>query len=332
MLIDLQKRGTSMAIIPFISLFIGGVIGFRMAAPAFLKGVDRATTVVLITLMLIIGANIGLNETIILKLGTIGLQCAVIALSAIFLSVLAVWLLEKTILPLDQLQKKLTAEQLPAEAEPKETGEEKNVPSLVLIMPVSIVAGIVIGYFLPQSAVDPLSWMLIFTLVLLYIGVGISIGSNKTVFKFIKLVGFRVIYLSLAIFVGSVLGGLLSGLIMNIPLEASVLSASGMSYYSITGAYMTQTYGIEIGTYGFLVNVMREFFTVLLLPLLIKISKGSPIAGGAAGTMDTMLLPVTKFVGAELGLIALITGTILTFAVPFLLPLLRYGLAFAGIV
>ena len=85
---------------------------------------------------------------------------------------------------------------------------------------------------------------------------------------------------------------------------------------------MTQMYGAEIGTYGFIVNVMREFFTVLFLPILIKISKGSPIAGGAAGNMDTMLVPVTKFVGPELGLIALIIGTILTFIVPVILPIL----------
>ncbi len=88
---------------------------------------------------------------------------------------------------------------------------------------------------------------------------------------------------------------------------------------------MTQVYGIEAGTYGFMVNVMREFLTVLLLPFLVKISNGSPIAGGAAGNMDTMLVPVTKFVGVELGLVALITGVILTFTVPFILPVL-YGI------
>ena len=37
--------------------------------------------------------------------------------------------------------------------------------------------------------------------------------------------------------------------------------------------------------------------------------------------MDTMLVPVTKFVGIELGLVTLITGTLLTFLVPFILPL-----------
>jgi len=101
-----------------------------------------------------------------------------------------------------------------------------------------------------------------------------------------------------------------------------MLSASGMGYYSITGAFMTQAYGIDTGAYGFLVNVLRDFITVLLLPILIRISSGAPIAGGASSNMDTMLMPVTKFVGVELGLVALITGTILTFIVPVLLPVL----------
>lgn len=101
-----------------------------------------------------------------------------------------------------------------------------------------------------------------------------------------------------------------------------MVSAGGMSFYSITGAFMTSTYGLKIGTYGFLVNVMREFFTILFMPILTKISLGSPIAGGASGNMDTMLAPITKFVGIRLGLVTLITGTILTFIVPFLLPVL----------
>lgn len=53
----------------------------------------------------------------------------------------------------------------------------------------------------------------------------------------------------------------------------------------------------------------------------MKISKGSAIASGAGGCMDTMLIPVSKAVGPELGLVALISGTITTLAVPFILPI-----------
>ena len=192
---------------------------------------------------------------------------------------------------------------------------------MIWIMPVSILAGVVIGFFfLPDHFKNILGYLLTGSLVVLYISVGISLGSNRKVFRYIRILGFKVVYLSIAILAGSVAGGFFSGLLLGLPPHISVMSASGMSYYSITGAYMTQAYGIEAGTYGFIVNVMREFFTVLLLPFLIKISKGSPIASGAAGNMDTMLVPVSKFVGIELGLVTLITGTILTFAVPFLLP------------
>ena len=38
--------------------------------------------------------------------------------------------------------------------------------------------------------------------------------------------------------------------------------------------------------------------------------------------MDTMLAPVTKFVGINLSIVTLLTGTVLTFIVPILLPIM----------
>ncbi|MBW9159428.1 lysine exporter LysO family protein [Clostridium tagluense] len=313
--------------IPFLCLGAGLLFGIRKLSDNVLKLVDWIINIALIVLMLTIGMNIGINDSVMLNLGTIGINCAVIAISAMAFSVALVLLVEKTILPLDILREKLYAENLNVNKEVDiDKEKEKKTSPLVWIMPISIVAGIIVGYFLlSDKQVALLGYTLMWSLIFLYIGVGISLGTNRKVFGYIKILGFKVVYISIAIFVGSILGGLLSGLVLHVPIHISVISASGMSYYSITGAYMTQGYGIEAGTYGFIVNVMREFFTVLLLPLLIRISKGSPIAGGAAGNMDTMLVPVTKFVGAELGLVALITGVILTFAVPFILPFL-YGI------
>ena len=158
---------------------------------------------------------------------------------------------------------------------------------------------------------------------MLYIGVGIFLGSNLKVLKYVKEIGIKILLIPLVIVIGSILGGAIAGKILGIPVNISVISAGGMGYYSLTGAFMTSKFGIEAGTYGFIVNIMREFFTVLFLPILIKISKGSAIASGGAGNMDTMLMPVTKFVGAELGLVTLITGIILTFFVPIILPILE---------
>ena len=259
-----------------------------------------------------------------LKLDVIGLNCLVIALFVITFSVIFTVIAEKTLLPLDRIRENLNAENISLNDEVTVTEDENKKSSpLVYIMPLSIIAGVALGYFvIPANMTYLLGYILTGSLVMLYIGVGISLGNNRKVFRYIRVLGARVIFLPLAIFAGSLTGGFIAGQFLNLPPEVSVMASSGMSYYSLTGAYMTKIYGIETGTYGFVVNVMREFITVLLLPILIKISKGSPIAGGAAGNMDTMLMPITKFVGPELGLVTLITGTILTFAVPFILPLL----------
>lgn len=124
----------------------------------------------------------------------------------------------------------------------------------------------------------------------------------------------------IGIFLGSIAGGVVSSLITGMPIKYAVISASGMGYYSMTGATMLQAFGPEAGVYGFMVNVFRDFFTVMFLPILARVGKSAPIASGAAGNMDTMLVPVTKIVGKELGLVALIVGVVITFAVPFILP------------
>lgn len=308
---------------PFLCLAAGLFIGLRELSTKVLKEIDTIINIALVALMLTIGLKIGSNEAVMSRLPSIGINCVVISLSAILFSILFTVLTEKTLLPLEKVQEKLSSEQISLNQEVDLEAEEKKETSpLIWIMPVSILAGVIIGrWLLPEAFVPALGYLLTGALVILYISVGISLGSNRKVFRYLRILGFKVLYLSLAIFAGSFIGGLLSGLLLGLPLHISVISASGMSYYSLTGAYMTQVFGIEAGTYGFIVNVMREFFTILLLPLLVRISKGSPIAGGAAGNMDTMLAPVTKFVGVELGLVTLITGTVLTFSVPFILPL-----------
>lgn len=308
-----------MTIIPFICLAIGIAVGIKFKNQFFLMIIDRTSTVALVLLMLVIGIGVGGDENLIRQFPRIGLNCVVIAIMAIACSAAFTYICEKTILPLKQFH-----EEDGDLADDKESAEASTgASSLVWIMPGSIVVGIIIGFvfkeFFQESLLDSL---LTFALIILYICVGISQGATEGIFRYLKKLGLRILILPASILIGSLTGGILAAALLDIRPEASILAAGGMSFYSITGAYMTKAYGIEIGTYGFIVNVLRETFTVLLLPLLIKISPGSAIAAGAAGDMDTMLAPVTKFVGPRLGFVTLVTGTILTLIVPFLLPVL----------
>lgn len=314
-------------LIPFISLGIGFSLGFLNLSGSTIRKAENITSAALILLMFTIGASIGSNSALMSELAYIGIECSVIALISIALSVLLVYLLERSILPLEEISIRLNTENVKfCSFESKENTYNKNraVDPLVLLIALSVIMGIILGRFiLPESFLQLSGHLLTASLVILYIGVGISQSANRIVFKYLKTVGFKMLLLPLAVFIGSVCAGFISGYVLKLPYRITVMSASGMSYYSITGAYISQIYGAETGAYGFMVNVMREIFTVLLLPVLVKISKGSPIASGAAGNMDTMLAPVTKFVGAEYGIITLITGVVLTLAVPVILPVLH---------
>lgn len=312
-----------MSFFPFISLGIGAIIGINRISKIISPYVDSMINAGLVILMLTLGLKIGSNDSLVHHLGIFGFRCFVTAFLAIAFSVLFTFLLEKTLLPLKKVKEDLVRRNIGISKEKVEAPPEEKTSILIWIMPICIILGIIAGYLIfPEELQYILGYTLTFSLIVLYVGVGISFGMNRSVFLYIKVLSWKILLISVAILAGSLAGGYISGLLLNVPSYITVTAAGGMSYYSITGAYLTQAYGIEVGAYGFLVNVMREFLTVLLLPLLIKISLGSPIASGAAGNMDTMLVPVTKFTGQELGVVTLITGTILTFLVPFLLPAL----------
>ena len=191
-----------------------------------------------------------------------------------------------------------------------DSDEKKGIDPILILIPVSVLAGAFGCYFfMPKTKVFLLDYALWTSLVILYTSVGIGMGQNKSVFRYIKMVGFKIIYLVLGVWVGSMAGGAVAALLTGMPLKYAVISASGVGYYSMTGATMLSSFGPEAGVYGFMINVFRDFFTVLLLPILGRVSKSAPIASGAAGNR-------------ELGLVALIVGIVLTFGVPVILPIL----------
>ena len=137
-----------MTILPFICLGIGLIVGFQKMKDKFLIAIDFIINITLIVLMLTIGMNIGVNNSIMSKLNRIGINCFVIALFAIIFSIIFTLIAEKTILPLDKIRENLNSENMSLNNEVNVSEEEmKKMSPLVLIMPLSIVAGVVLGYF-----------------------------------------------------------------------------------------------------------------------------------------------------------------------------------------
>ncbi|HKM28739.1 MAG TPA: lysine exporter LysO family protein [Anaerovoracaceae bacterium] len=314
-------------IMPFACLGIGALVGFQNLPDKVYKVVDIITTIALIVLMVTIGGNVGTNEEVIAKIGIVGVNCLVTCLCAILFSVIFCLIIEKTILPLDKYSELQLdddeAKAMDAATDDKSATQDKKLDPILIIIPISVIAGAFGCYFfMPENMTFILTYTLWTSLVILYTSVGIGLGQNKNIFRYLKKVGFKILYLVAGVYLGSMAGGAVASLFTSIPFKYAVIAASGAGYYSMTGATMLSAFGAEAGVYGFMINVFRDFFTVLLIPILMRVSKSAPIASGAAGNMDTMLVPVTRAVGRELGLVALIVGVIVTFGVPVILPIL----------
>ena len=305
--------------IPFICIAIGALINWKGLPDKVLDIINFIMNSALMLLMTVVGLNVGTSREVMDNLGKIGLNCIIMCLSSVFFAVLLMVILEKTIVPLEEIRQKLLKEKgLELKAVPENIG----VDPLMICMPLAIILGVLLGIFVcPDIKESTLDILLNISLIFLYTGAGVSLATNKIAFLYIKKLGLRIILLPIAIFVGGLISGLIMSKLLHVDLCWSVTASSTMGYYSLPGAFMTEAYGVEAGIYGFMVNIFRDIVTVSCMPLLKRISKGSPIASGAGGCMDSMFIPVTRAVGPELGIAGLIVGTIITIFVPFWLPL-----------
>ncbi|MBM7624369.1 lysine exporter LysO family protein [Sporohalobacter salinus] len=195
---------------------------------------------------------------------------------------------------------------------------------MTILIILSMVSGILVGqFFLPQQVANILNETTMYFLAFLLLGVGIDIGQNKEVISKIKKIGWKIILVPLMIGIGSIIGAILSGWLLTLPVNESSAIGAGFGWYSLSGVLITEIYDVQIGSLAFLTNIFRELLAVILIPLLAKKQESlTLIAPGGATTMDTTLPLIVKSSTSKLGVIAFISGVVLSFLVPILVPIL----------
>lgn len=188
----------------------------------------------------------------------------------------------------------------------------------------TIIVGAFLGHWIvPTSLIGQLDQITTVALGVLILGVGIELGQNKEIWFKLKQLGWRVLLVPLGVAVGTLLGTTLAGWLLQMPFNESSAIGAGFGWYSLSAILIDQMYNAQTGTIAFLANVFREILAILLIPIIAaKIGKVTSVAPGGATAMDTTLPFVTKAAGPEAGLIAFISGAILTGLVPILVPLL----------
>lgn len=190
--------------------------------------------------------------------------------------------------------------------------------SIVII--IFFALGIILGYSIDESVFvfnDSLSTYALHFLLFL---IGISIGADLKVFRIIKKLHFKILFVPLSVIFGTLLGvASVSFMFDSISLNECLAIGSGFGYYSLSSIYITELRGEMLGVVALLSNIIREVITLIGSPVLAKyLGKLAPIASGGATSMDTTLPIITRYSGKEFAVISVFSGTVLTIIVPFM--------------
>lgn len=193
---------------------------------------------------------------------------------------------------------------------------------MVIIAIFSLILGIICGQgIFTENIVRIFSEVSNYILYILMFIVGISVGTNKLVLKKIREYNLKILTIPIGIVLGTTLGGIICGIILNMPLKESVAVVSGMGWYSLSGILLTDLAGAQIGTISFLSNLMREILSFILIPFIAKyFNYYTAIASAGATSEDTTLPMLIKYTSEEIVVIAIINGIICSALVPIVTP------------
>lgn len=195
-----------------------------------------------------------------------------------------------------------------------------------------IVGAFVVGCFFGYAGLLP-EWLregnaAMWVLYALMLQVGIGIGSDPRLKEILHSLSPRLLLLPCATILGTLGASLIVSFVLSRWSVAEVLAAGcGMGYYSLSSILVTSlkeasigaAAAAELGTITLMANVMREMFTLLLAPLMVRyFSPAAPICAGGATTIDVTLPTITQYSGREWVFVAIVHGVLVDFSVPFL--------------
>lgn len=157
-------------------------------------------------------------------------------------------------------------------------------------------------------------------LYILMFSVGISVGMHRGILEKLREYHIRIFLIPAGIIAGSILGGVLASVFLGIPAGPGAAIASGMGWYSLSGVTIGRLGGAELGSIAFMSNLMREFFSFFLIPIIAsRLNNYTCIAPAAATSEDTTLPVLLKYTNEETVVLAVLNGILCSFFVPILI-------------
>lgn len=181
-----------------------------------------------------------------------------------------------------------------------------------------VVMGMIIGYFLPTGYLPPENSMTILLMILiLLVGIGLK-GSGITLKE--VLLNKRGVEMSVIFTLSVLVGGLLFALgFREVSWTKGLALASGFGWYSLSAIVMTDAYGAIWGSVALFNDLIREFFALIFIPVVMRKYPSAAVGLGGATSLDFTLPIIQQSGGLKVVPLAISFGFIINIVSPVLM-------------
>ena len=194
-----------------------------------------------------------------------------------------------------------------------------------LAAPLKMIGMVAVGFvlawahWLPKAPYEHAATALLYVMTC---AIGFQLAMSNVRFKEL-IANRRGLKIALCVFVGTYLGALIVAPMLSLPLRGTVGAASGFGWASLSGILFSRLGEPVVGSIAFLTDMFREALALILIPLLSHRQRGKMAIGACAATCMDVTLPVIERHNPDRRDVtaAFVSGSLLSFAVPFLIPL-----------
>ena len=315
-------------------IIISGIVGSKVRAYRDKLGwTGKVQTCAIVMLVVLMGARMGSNEEVIGNIGTIGLAAFTMTLAMMAGSLILLFIVRKALgFTKDAKIAALHNPELDVEAHKEEEAEEKQgVNKMTLIILCSVIVGMALGYLVARPIFgeniaefdNAASLGIKIGLCVLMVFVGLDLGLEGTVIAMIKEAGWRIMVFPLACIVGTLIGAGLCGFLFKLSLPESLAIGAGFGWYSLAPGIIMEAGYLTASAISFLHNVMREIFSILLLPIIAeKVGCIEAACVPGAPAMDVCLPIINRATQGKAVTYGFVTGVVMSFLVPVMVPIM----------
>lgn len=285
----------------FAPLVVGYLIPISQAS--LLARINAATSNLIYVILALMGLSLAALDNLSTNLQSILLYAGTFFVCLSTCNLLALPLIDK-LLPLktDAQHKALPLSSMAMES-----------VKLVLVVGGGLLAGLILPIGLEW--VDTASEWILFLLLFF---IGIQLRNSGLTLRQILLNKQGMAIASLVIMT-CMLGGVIAGFLLDIPLYQALAMSSGFGWYSLAGILMGDAFGPVFGGASFLIELMRELVALVAIPLLIRSYPCTSIGYAGATAMDFTLPVIQTTGGVRCVPIAIVSGFILSVLVPVMM-------------